>query len=140
MRRKNLLTQVLVANLLLIVAAVVVTGLAGNPDFDLGARPGLALILALAVGLTIIVNVFMLQRRFRPLERLVDEMERADLSRPGANLQAPPDARGESEEVERAQPRVSPNARASGGRAAPDVEHRASGSGGGASAGGTRPA
>ena len=32
----------------------------------------------------------MLQRRFRPLERLVDEMERADLSRPGANLRSPP--------------------------------------------------
>jgi two-component system sensor histidine kinase UhpB len=74
MRRKNLLTQVLVANLLLIVAAVVVT---------------------------VLVNVIMLQRRFRPLERLVDEMERADLSRPGANLQAPTDARGEPEEVER---------------------------------------
>src|SRR5215218_100406 len=101
MRRKNLLTQVLVANLLLIVAAVVVTGIAGNPSLDLSARPGLALILALAVAVTIIVNVIMLQRRFRPLERLVDEMERADLSRPGANLQAPTDARGEPEEVER---------------------------------------
>jgi two-component system, NarL family, sensor histidine kinase UhpB len=101
MHRKNLLTQVLVANLLLIVAAVVVTAVAGNPSFDLGQRPGLALILALAVGLTIIVNVITLQRRFRPLERLVDEMERADLSRPGANLQAPTDARGEPEEVER---------------------------------------
>jgi two-component system sensor histidine kinase UhpB len=101
MRRKNLLTQVLVANLLLIVAAVVVTGIAGNPSLDLSARPGLALILAFAVALTVLVNVIMLQRRFRPLERLVDEMERADLSRPGANLQAPTDARGEPEEVER---------------------------------------
>jgi two-component system sensor histidine kinase UhpB len=101
MRRKNLLTQVLVANLLLIVAAVVVTGIAGNPNLNLSERPGLALILALTVALTVLVNVIMLQRRFRPLERLVDEMERADLSRPGANLQAPPDARGEPEEVER---------------------------------------
>jgi two-component system sensor histidine kinase UhpB len=101
MRRKNLLTQVLVANLLLIVAAVVVTGIAGNPNLDISGRPGLALILALAVALTILVNVIVLQRRFRPLERLVDEMERADLSRPGANLQAPDDARGEPEEVER---------------------------------------
>jgi len=101
MRRKNLLTQVLVANLLLIVAAVVVTGIAGNPSLDLSARPGLALILAFAVALTVLVNVVMLQRRFRPLERLVDEMERVDLSRPGSNLQAPADARGEPEEVER---------------------------------------
>jgi two-component system, NarL family, sensor histidine kinase UhpB len=101
MHRKNLLTQVLVANLLLIVAAVVVTGIAGNPKVDVAGRPGLALILALAVALTILVNVIVLQRRFRPLERLVDEMERADLSRPGANLPARPDARGEPEEVER---------------------------------------
>ena len=101
MRRRNLLTQVLVANLLLIVAAVVAAGLAGNPNFDVSRRPGLALILALAVALTVFVNVIMLQRRFRPLERLVDEMERADLSRPGANLQAPTDAHGEPEEVER---------------------------------------
>ena len=37
MRRKNLLTQVLVANLLLMVAAVVVDGVAGNPELDLGS-------------------------------------------------------------------------------------------------------
>jgi two-component system sensor histidine kinase UhpB len=101
MRRKNLLTQVLVANLLLILAAVIVTGIAGNPNLNLSERPGLALILALTVALTVLVNVVMLQRRFRPLERLVDEMERVDLSRPGSNLQAPTDARGEPEEVER---------------------------------------
>jgi two-component system sensor histidine kinase UhpB len=101
MHRKNLLTQVLIVNLLLIVAAVVVTAVAGNPDFDLADNPGLALILAFAVALTIIVNVVMLQRRFRPLEQLVDEMERADLSRPGANLQAPAEARDEPEEVQR---------------------------------------
>ena len=101
MHPKNLLTQVLIANLLLIVTAVVVTGVAGHLNFDVSEPPGLALILALAVAVTIIVNVIMLQRRFRPLERLVDEMERADLSRPGANLQAPTDARGEPEEVER---------------------------------------
>jgi two-component system sensor histidine kinase UhpB len=101
MRRKNLLTQVLVANLMLIVVAVVVTGIAGNPSLNLAARPGLALILALAVGLTILVNVIMLQRRFRPLERLVDEMERADLSRPGANLRSPADGQVGPEEVAR---------------------------------------
>jgi two-component system, NarL family, sensor histidine kinase UhpB len=103
MRRKNLLTQVLVANLLLIVVAVVVTGIAGNPGLNLAERPDLALILALAVALTILVNVIMLQRRFRPLEKLVDEMERADLSRPGANLRAPTDGQTGPEEVARLQ-------------------------------------
>jgi two-component system sensor histidine kinase UhpB len=103
MRRKNLLTQVLVANLLLMVAAVVAAGVAGNPSLDLGQRPELALVLGLAVALTILVNVFMLQRRFRPLERLVDEMERADLSRPRANLGSAADGRSDPEEVTRLQ-------------------------------------
>ena len=103
MRRKNLLTQVLVANLLLMVAAVVAASVAGNPSFDLGRRPELALVLGLAVALTILANVFMLQRRFRPLERLVDEMERADLSRPRANLSRPSDGRSDPEEVARLQ-------------------------------------
>ena len=103
MRRKNLLTQVLVANLLLMVAAVVAASLAGNPSLDLGSRPELALVLGFAVALTILVNVFMLQRRFRPLERLVDEMERADLSRPGANLRSSRDGRTDPEEVARLQ-------------------------------------
>src|SRR4051794_41766044 len=89
MHRKNLLTQVLVANLLLIVAAVVVTGVAGNPNFDVSGRPGLVLILALAVALTIVVNVIMLQRRFRPLERLGDPMEGADPPPPRAKPPAP---------------------------------------------------
>src|SRR5205085_6951868 len=99
MRRRTLLTQVLVVNLLLMVAAVIATGVAGNPNLNLGDRPELALILALAVGLTILVNVIMLQRRFRPLERLVDEMERADLARPGAGLRAPSDGQSGPEEV-----------------------------------------
>jgi two-component system, NarL family, sensor histidine kinase UhpB len=103
MRRKNLLTQVLVVNLLLIVAAVAAAGVAGNPSFDLGERPELALVLGFAVALTILVNVVMLQRRFRPLERIVDEMERADLSRPGANLRSATDGRSDPEEVARLQ-------------------------------------
>ena len=101
MRRQNLLTQVLVANLILMVAAVVAIAIAGNPSLDVSAHPALALILGLAVVLMILVNVMMLQRRFRPLERLVEEMERVDLSRPGANLRIPADGLGASEEVER---------------------------------------
>jgi len=103
MRRTNLLTQVLVVNLLLMVAAVVAAGIAGNPSLDLGQRPESALVLGLAVALTILANVFMLQRRFRPLERLVDEMERADLSRPRANLRSATDGRSDPEEVARLQ-------------------------------------
>jgi len=86
MHRRDLLTQVLIVNLLLVVAAVVAAVFAANPNVSISDRPESALVLGFAVALTISVNLFLLQRRFRPLEELVDQMERADLSRPGANL------------------------------------------------------
>ena len=88
MRRRDLLTQVLIVNLLIIVAAVVAAALAANPDFNLSRSPRAGLVLGLAVGLTVAVNLVLLQRRFGPLERLVDQMERVDLTRSGANLRA----------------------------------------------------
>ena len=87
-RRSNLLTQVLVVNLLLVVAAVVGALIAANPSDDIGDNPAMAIVLAFAIAFTILFNVFLLQRRFRPLEELVDQMEHVDLSRPGANLRA----------------------------------------------------
>lgn len=82
------MTQVLIVNLLLIVAAVVAAIVAANPNIDLSESPETALVLGFAIAFTIVFNVFLLQRRFRPLEQLVDKMERADLSRPGANIEA----------------------------------------------------
>lgn len=99
-RSRTLMTQVLGVNLLLIVAAVVAASFATSPDFELSANPEGGLVLGLAIALTVMVNVFLLQRRMRPLERLVDEMERADLSRPGTRLNEP-EGIGEPEEVER---------------------------------------
>lgn len=81
MRRGTLLTQVLVVNLLLVAAAVVAASIASNPDSIFrGAATGL--VLGFAVAATVAVNVYMLSRRFEPLEDLVDEMEHADLTRP----------------------------------------------------------
>ena len=99
-RSSNLMTQVLAVNLLLIVAAVGAATLATNPHFKLAAKPEAGLVLGLAIALSVLVNVFLLQRRLRPLELLVDEMERADLSRPGAKM-AESGGSGEPEEVER---------------------------------------
>jgi two-component system sensor histidine kinase UhpB len=101
MRRGSLLTQVLLANLLIMVAAVVATLLATNTNVSPAHAPQTAIVLGLAVALSIAVNVVMLQRRFRPLEQLVDEMERADLTRPGGNLLAPTNGRDDPEEVAR---------------------------------------
>jgi len=99
MRRRDLLTQVLIVNLLLIVAAVVGAVVATNPDIDLENEPQAAIVLGLAIALTIALNLYLLQRRFGPLERLVDQMERADLSRPGANLRANDQPAGPEEVV-----------------------------------------
>ena len=99
-RSRTLMTQVLAVNLLLIVAAVVAASLATSPSFDLSESPEAGLVLGLAIALTVLVNVFLLQRRMRPLEQLVDEMERADLSGPGSSLKETHGI-GEPEEVER---------------------------------------
>ena len=69
MRRRDLLTQVLVVNLLLVAAAVIVTAIATNSEQGLLKTPEAGLVLGGAVALTIIFNVILLQRRFRPLER-----------------------------------------------------------------------
>src|SRR4051794_31587695 len=56
-------------------------------------------VLAVLAGAT--VNMLLLRRRFAPLEDLIQEMEKVDLSRPGPLLPASIDGVGETEEVER---------------------------------------
>jgi two-component system, NarL family, sensor histidine kinase UhpB len=98
----SLFTQVLVANLLVMVAAVVATAIAASSESGFPSRPHLALILAIAVAVSVVVNVAITQRRFRPLEQLVEEMERVDLARPGgASTQPPPADDAAPEEVVR---------------------------------------
>ena len=101
MRRASLLTQVLIANLLVMLAAVAATLVATNGNVHLSDKPQAALVLGLSVALSIAVNVIMLQRRFRPLERLVDEMELADLTRPGGSQPVASNGGAEPEEVSR---------------------------------------
>ncbi len=101
MRPRDLLTQVLVVNLLLIVAAVVSAAIAAQPNSTTIATTQAGIVLGIAVALTISLNIVLLQRRFRPLERLVDQMERADLSRPGANLRLSEEEPTGPEEVTR---------------------------------------
>ena len=94
------MTEVLVVNLLVVVAGIVAAAVAANPDESPADTPAVVLVLGVAVALTIVVNVFLLRRRMKPLEDLVDRMERADLSRPGANLRQAETTAG-PEEVER---------------------------------------
>lgn len=99
MRRGTLLTQVITVNLLLIAAAVLAAAIASNPGSELGDRETIGIVLGFALAVTVAVNVFLLSRRFDPLERLIGEMERADLSKPDAARVAT--AVAGSEEVER---------------------------------------
>lgn len=57
-------------------------------------------VLALAV-VALLVNLIITRRRRAPLERLIEEMEKVDLSRPGPLLPRSIDGVGETEEVER---------------------------------------
>jgi two-component system sensor histidine kinase UhpB len=95
-RRRALFTQVLALNTVLVGVAVVagaaIGGAAGVPAIGLG-------IAAAAIGL--VVNLILLRRRFTPLEKLIEEMEKVDLSRPGPLLPRSIDGIGETEEVER---------------------------------------
>jgi two-component system sensor histidine kinase UhpB len=53
------------------------------------------------VAAALAVNLVVLRRRFAPLENLIEEMEKVDLSRPGPLLPDSIDGVGETEEVER---------------------------------------
>lgn len=62
----------------------------------------LAVIVVLVVALAVLgIELLRQRRRFRPLEKLIAEMERVDLSRPGPLLPASIDGVSETEEVER---------------------------------------
>jgi two-component system sensor histidine kinase UhpB len=90
MRRGTLLTQVLLVNLTLIAAAVIAASIASDSGNPLRDSATIGLVLGLAVALAVALNVFLLTRRFEPLEQLVEQMENADLSHPSAASDLPP--------------------------------------------------
>jgi two-component system, NarL family, sensor histidine kinase UhpB len=95
-RRRALFTQVLVVNAVLLGAVAIVAGaIAGLSTLEV---IGIA---ALAVVAGATANALLLRQRFAPLEDLIEEMERVDLSRPGSLLPRSIDGVGETEEVER---------------------------------------
>lgn len=61
----------------------------------------LAIVALAIVAMALAVNLVVLRRRFAPLENVIEEMEKVDLSRPGPLLPDSIDGIGETEEVER---------------------------------------
>jgi two-component system sensor histidine kinase UhpB len=68
-------------------------------DVDEMTTAVIAVLSAALIGL--VVNLAMTRRRLAPLERLIEEMEKVDLSRPGPVLPRSIDGVGETEEVAR---------------------------------------
>src|SRR3954452_5448054 len=92
MRSRSLLHQVLAVNAALVAATAVVSALLSPKD-----TRGLILI-GVAIVSAVLVNTLLLSKRLAPLDRLLDTMERVDLSTPGQRAQVAANA---SHEVER---------------------------------------
>jgi two-component system sensor histidine kinase UhpB len=80
-RDDSLIGQVVAANVVLVALTIFGASLAAGID-DIHEQQWQAMVLALALVLTFAVNLWMLQRRFRPLGRLIDRIERIDPAEP----------------------------------------------------------
>jgi two-component system sensor histidine kinase UhpB len=102
MKRPSLLGQILGFNLLLVTASIFLASLAAGLDLTVADQRNQFLVLALAIILTLVVNIWVLRRRFDPLERLLATMEQIDLSRPGRRVELAPDPKmADSTDVQR---------------------------------------
>ena len=80
-RDDSLIGQVVAANVVLVALTIGGAVLAAGID-DIEEQRWQMLVLALALILVFVVNLWMLQRRFRPLESLIDRIERIDPAEP----------------------------------------------------------
>ncbi|MDQ3720088.1 MAG: sensor histidine kinase [Actinomycetota bacterium] len=78
----SLLGQVLAANVVMVVLTILAASLAAGLDLSVQGQRWEFLVLAMAMVLTLCVNMLMLKRRFRPLEHLIERIERVDPAEP----------------------------------------------------------
>jgi two-component system, NarL family, sensor histidine kinase UhpB len=81
-RDDSLIGQIVAANVVLVALTLFAASLAAGLDLNVTEQRWQFLILALAIVLTLCTNLWMLQRRFRPLERLIDRIEAIDPAHP----------------------------------------------------------
>jgi two-component system sensor histidine kinase UhpB len=93
----SLLGQVVGANLLLVLLAIIGAILASDLDLSVDEQRWEFGIVVMAIALSLAANVWILQRRFRPLERLIEQVEEID---PATPKEFEP-ASDPSEEIER---------------------------------------
>jgi two-component system, NarL family, sensor histidine kinase UhpB len=81
-RDDSLIGQIVAANVVLVALALFAASLAAGLDLNVSEQRWQFLILALAIVLSLCTNLWILQRRFRPLERLIDRIEAIDPAEP----------------------------------------------------------
>ena len=84
-RDDSLIGQVAAANVVLVAITLFAASLAAGLDLTVSDQRWSFLILALAIVLTLCVNMWMLQRRFAPLERLIKRIEGIDPTEPSSH-------------------------------------------------------
>jgi two-component system, NarL family, sensor histidine kinase UhpB len=83
--------QVVAANVLLVTVTLFAASLAAGLDITIKQQRWQFAVLALAIVLTLCVNLWMLRRRFKPLEHLIERVERVDPAEPATfELAGPP--------------------------------------------------
>jgi two-component system sensor histidine kinase UhpB len=82
-RDDSLIGQIVAANVVLVALTILAASLAAGLNLSIAEQRWQFLVLALAILLTLCVNMWILQRRFAPLEHLIDRVERVDPSSPG---------------------------------------------------------
>src|ERR687895_2871846 len=83
-RDDSLIGQVVAANVVLVALTLFAASAAAGLDLTVRDQRWQFLILSLAIVLSLCVNLWMLQRRFSPLERLIQRIESIDPSQPAA--------------------------------------------------------
>jgi two-component system, NarL family, sensor histidine kinase UhpB len=81
-RDDSLIGQIVAANVVLFALTLLAASVAAGLDLGSSDERWEFLIIALAIVLTLCTNLWMLQRRFRPLERLIDQIEAIDPAQP----------------------------------------------------------
>jgi len=88
MRTRTLLSQVLVVNTGLVAATAIVAALLAPEKAGDAAEAQRLLLIGLAVVSAVLLNTILLKRRLAPLDRLIQTMERVDLTSPGQRAKA----------------------------------------------------